>query len=365
MTNTLVVGGTGPTGPAVVAGLEARGHDVTICHTGSHELDEVAHLPHIHCDVRDHDSFAEAMGDREWDVAVVTYGRLRMIAEVLAGRVGHFVSVGGGPAVRGYFDPWAHEPPGLPLPTPETAPTATEEEDGKSYRVARTERYVFDHHPTATHFRYPYVYGPRQLVPREWLVVRRILDGRPHIIIPDGGLSAHSFGYVENLAHALHLAIDQPDAAAGRIFHAADEEILTLRQVVEICAAALDHQFEIISMPAELAEPARPLMMQPTTHHRALDTAALRQVLGYRDVVPAREAVARTARWLAENPHPPGEMVEMVLEDPFDYENEDRLIEWWKAATAEPPSLDWTSPPGYGRAYSGPGTSYQRPDTRI
>ena len=35
--NTLVVGGTGPTGPAIVAGLEARGHDVTICHTGRRE----------------------------------------------------------------------------------------------------------------------------------------------------------------------------------------------------------------------------------------------------------------------------------------------------------------------------------------
>ena len=34
----LVVGGTGPTGPAIVAGLEARGHEVTICHTGSHEV---------------------------------------------------------------------------------------------------------------------------------------------------------------------------------------------------------------------------------------------------------------------------------------------------------------------------------------
>ena len=49
-------------------------------------------------------------------------------------------------------------------------------------------------------------------------------------------------------------------------------------------------------------------------------------MLGYRDVVPAREAVARTARWLADNPHPPGDIVERIMEDPFDYENEDRLI---------------------------------------
>ncbi|MEM7142310.1 MAG: epimerase [Actinomycetota bacterium] len=360
---TLVVGGTGPTGPPIVAGLEARGHDVTICHTGSHEVDEVLHLPHIHCDVRDEDALRGAIGGQDWDVAIITYGRLRTIAEVLAGRAGHFVSVGGGPAIRGYFDPWAHEPPGLPLPTREDAPTATEEEDGKSYRVARSERFVFDHHPTATHFRYPYVYGPRQLAPREWSVVKRILDRRPHIVLADGGQSAHSFGYVENLAHAIHCAVDRREAAAGRIFHAADEETLTVRQVVEICAAALNHELEIISMPPELAVPARPLMMQPSTHHRAFDTSEMRHVLGYRDVVPAREAVARTARWLAENPQ--GDMVERILEDPFDYENEDRLIAWWKRATAAPPDLEWPTTPGYGLSYSGPGTSYERPDTRI
>ncbi|MEZ5165408.1 MAG: hypothetical protein R2695_02585 [Acidimicrobiales bacterium] len=67
-----------------------------------------------------------------------------------------------------------------------------------------------------------------------------------------------------------------------------DEEILTVRQVVEICAAELDHQWEIVSMPADLAVPARPLMMQPSTHHRAFDISALRHTLGYRDdVVPA------------------------------------------------------------------------------
>ena len=57
--------------------------------------------------------------------------------------------------------------------------------------------------------------------------------------------------------------------------------------------------------------------------------------------------------------------VEQALEDPFDYENEDRLISWWKSATATPPDLVWETPPGYGLSYAGPGASYQRPDTRI
>jgi len=362
---TLVVGGTGPTGPAIVAGLAERGHDITICHTGSHELPEVDGYRHIHTDVREHDALASTIGSEAWDAAIVTYGRLRTIAEVLRGQVGHFVSVGGGPAYRGYFDPWRHSPPGLPAPVAEDAPTSTEADDGKSYRIAATERQLFEHQPEATHFRYPWVYGPRQLAPREWSVVRRILDDRPHIVLPDGGAMLNTFGFTENLAHALLLAVDQPGQAKGEIFNAADDECLTIRQVVEICATELDHEWELISMPADLARPAWPLLAGPTSHHRLYDTSKLRTRLGYRDVVPAREAVARTARWLADNPPERGGQTEQIIEDPFDYENEDLLIGWWRTAVARPPELAWRFPPGYGLAYAGPGTSYQRPDTRI
>ena len=38
---TLVIGGTGPTGPFIVNGLLERGHHVTIFHRGTHELDEI------------------------------------------------------------------------------------------------------------------------------------------------------------------------------------------------------------------------------------------------------------------------------------------------------------------------------------
>ncbi|GIT00582.1 MAG: hypothetical protein CM1200mP26_22940 [Acidimicrobiales bacterium] len=47
---------------------------------------------------------------------------------------------------------------------------------------------------------------------------------------------------------------------------------------------------EIVGMPTDLALPARPLMMQVEPGHRILDLSATRDVLGYRDLVPAREA---------------------------------------------------------------------------
>lgn len=353
----LVIGGTGPTGHWIVNGLLARGYAVAILHRGQHELAEIPpEVEHIHADPYDPPALEAALAGRRFEVCVATYGRLRRVAELTAGRVGRFVSAGGVPAYRGYMNPYLHDPPGLPVPTAEDAPlVAAPAEDEKGFRIVRTEQALFAHHPRATHFRYPYVYGPYQLLPREWCVVRRILDRRPFLVLPDGGLTLHTFGYVENVAHAVLLAVDRPEAAAGQIYNCGDEEVLTLRQVVEVIAAALDRPLEIVSLPFDLAAPAWPLVMQPLPTHRVLDVAKLRLELGYRDVVPARQALARTARWLVANPPKPGGTEEMVLQDPFDYAAEDRLVAAWKELLAHMPDVRFATPPGYTLSYSGPG----------
>jgi nucleoside-diphosphate-sugar epimerase len=353
----LVIGGTGPTGMPIVRGLVDRGYEVTIVHRGLHErIETPPQVVHVHCDPYEVADLEAVFDGAAFDVVVAMYGRLRRIAELSVGHCERFVSVGGVPAYRGWMNPWLDEPGGLPVPIAESAATvASPEEDEKGYRIARTEEAVFSHHETAAHFRYPYVYGPYQLVPREWSIVRRILDGREHIVVADEGLTLHHHGFTENLAHAVLLAVDRPDAAAGKVFNAGDEEVLSVRQVIELVAAALDRRLEIVSMPYELAIPARPLLTQPLPTHRVLDLSRVRRDLGYRDVVPARTAIARTARWLAEHPCEPGGMEETVLTDPFDYACEDALISAWRDALATVAPVDFAVEPGYGLAYSGPG----------
>jgi nucleoside-diphosphate-sugar epimerase len=351
----LVIGGTGPTGIPLVRGLVEADHEVTILHRGVHERAETPpSVEHLHADPFDANSFERALSGRTFDVTYAMYGRLRVTAPLLVGRTGRLVSVGGVPAYRGWMNPWLDDPPGLRVPLAEDGPTvAVPEEDEKGYRIARTEEQVFARHPGAAHFRYPYVYGPYQLVPREWLVVRRVLDGRSRMVVADDGLTLHHHGYTENLAHAVLLAVDHPEVAG--LFNAGDEEVLTVRQVIEVIAAALGHELELVSMPYDLAIPARPLLAQPLPTHRVLDLGRLRAELGYRDVTPAREALASTARWLVAHPPAPGGPEEHTLTDPFDYDSEDRLMDAWAAARASLPPITWASSPGYGLAYSGPG----------
>jgi nucleoside-diphosphate-sugar epimerase len=353
----LVIGGTGPTGVNIVAGLVERGWDVTIMHRGLHERAETpGGVPHLHADPFDAAAVAEVAAGRSFDLVMGMYGRLRRIAEAFEGRCGRFMSVGGVPAHRGWMNPWAYDPPGLPVPIPEDGPVVDDPaDDEKGFRVARTEDAVFRHHPTATHFRYPYMYGPYQPVPREWSIVRRVLDGRGRMIVADGGLTLHHHGYTANVAHGVLLAVDRAEAAAGRVYNVGDDEVLSTAQVIALAAAALGAEIELVSMPHELAVAARPLMAQPLPTHRVLDLTRIRSDLGYRDLVPAREAIGLTARWLADNPLGPDAPEARVLGDPFDYCAEDALMDAWARVLATLPEVAFHPAPGYGSAYSGPG----------
>lgn len=340
----LVVGGTGPTGPFIVNGLRDRGYAVTIFHRGTHEIPEIpADVAHLHGDPHFRETIDATIGNRTFDVVVATYGRIRHVAEALIGKTGRFVAVGGFATYRGFIRPADLFPAGLPIPVSEDATlVATESEQRFSWLMATTERAVMEAHPTAAMFRYPYVYGPHQLVPREWCVIRRILDGRRQIVVPDGGLTLVTHGYAANLAHAVLLAVDQPEASAGRIYNCGDDRQLSVAQIIERIAHVLDREIEIVGVPAELAFPSRSLALGGT-HHTLLDLTRIRSQLGYRDVVPVEEALARTTRWYVENRPEPGGSIEKQLNDRFDYATEDELIRRFRAAVDALKVLDPTS----------------------
>lgn len=366
----LVVGGTGPTGPLVVNGLIERGYDVTILHTGRHETELIGpEVRHIHTDPFDGEAATGALGSESFDLVVAMYGRLRMLAPLLAGRCGHFVSIGGVGVYRGFGSPDELFPFGMTVPLPHDAPLVGDGEEFRKLRMIRiTEETVFEHHPDAIHLRYPQLYGPRQPLPREWPLVRRALDRRPHLVVADAGLTVKSQGWIGNAAHATLLACDAPAAALGGIYNVADSSALSVAQIAEVIADELGHSWELVSLPYDFAAPARPMVGSWSTTHRVLDTGPTARDLGYRDVLAPIDAWRVAARWLAENPLERGGALEQRLGDPFDYDAEDRLVAAWRdvrrefEATME--NLAWTSEPNYGSAYVGnrpnPGVTEKR-----
>ncbi|MFI6348604.1 NAD-dependent epimerase/dehydratase family protein [Streptomyces sp. NPDC050560] len=340
--DALVIGGTGPTGPFIIEGLVARGYTPVILHRGTHEVDFARPFEHLHADPHFAEPVREALAGRTFDLVIASYGRLRLLLDPLADRTGRLITIGG----------TVYRRTELSRAADETAPRDLGHK--LVARVQETEEAILARHAdgtfNVTHLRYPNLYGPRQLAPREWSVVRRILDGRTTVPVMDGGLTLESRAYVENAAHAVLLAVDRPEAAAGRVYHVADEVTPTDGERVHAVARAMGAEIGLVSYPPEAGRPAhfwgggRNLESMgrpgpPPTHHKLLDTTRIRTELGYRDPVGFEEAMARTVAYYRTHPLERGGDDEARIGDPFDYEAEDRFMRELSRFTARTGSL--------------------------
>jgi len=342
----LVIGGTGPTGPHLINGLLERGYEVSMLNRGSRDSSRIpAQVERIVADPHFEDTLEAVLAGRTFDVAIATYGRLRIVAQVLADKVGQLITVGGPPSYRGMAEPASLMPTGMIVATAENAPQiASIDEHRFGFLVRSAEDTVMAIHAagrtSATHFRYPVVYGPGQVRPAIlWLVMRRCLDKREYMVLPEAGLSLVSRGYEENMAHCLLLAVDQPQACAGQIYNAADVQQLSMAQWVQLIAERMGHTLELVSVPDAVASTARDLIpFRGSAHHQLLDVHKVRQQLGYSDIVPVPQALARTVDWFAANQ--PSEDDAMREEMRIHYEVEDALIKISKDAHARMAALN-------------------------
>jgi nucleoside-diphosphate-sugar epimerase len=361
----LVIGGTGPTGPFVVEGLHERGYEVTILHGGQHEVEfAVAGVRHIHEDPHFREGLERGIGEETFELVVAQYGRLRIVADVFAGRTERLIAVGGATAL---FAPDGDErwgPAGRPALFPDDSEIYVRDAgpDGANkigLRMVEAMESVFEHHAagsySATYIGYPLNYGPRTPGPYDWSVIRRVLDGRRSFAIADGGLKLDSRIYTANAAAAVLLAVDEGERAAGRRYSVADESAFTMRQRIELIGRHLGHELELVDMPYEVAWPCHPLWRH-VRGHRLTQSGAIRAELGYRDPVQPGEAMATTIDWLLANRPEPGGELERQIADPFDYAREDELLARWRGAREALGEID-AQLPAQGHQYRHPKTA--------
>ena len=327
----LVIGGTGPSGPHTVNGLIERGFEVTVLHGGQHEVEFMQPVEHIHTDPHFAETLAPALEGRSFDVVIATYGRMRIIAELLRGKTARFIGVGGSAVYAHHNDPrWG--PLGPPTLVPEDSPRYDDPSGPKfNHLMWVTEETVMRAHRgghySATYFRYAMLYGAHAPANPDWSIVRRILDGRKRLIIAANGVLKRR-GYARNVAHALLLAVDKPAESGGQIYNIRDAHQHTERQYVRFIAAHLGHDCEIVEVPPALALRAykggTSSLREWTMEY---DISKIATQLGYRDLIAPAQALAESVDWLAANRPERGGELERQLGDPFAYAAEDAMLD--------------------------------------
>jgi nucleoside-diphosphate-sugar epimerase len=170
-----------------------------------------------------------------------------------------------------------------------------------------------------TVLRLPMVYGPGDPLHRLYPMVKRIGDGRRHIIFPETLADWRSpRGYVENVAAAIALAACD-ERAARRIYNVCEEPSFSELEWAKKIGATMQWDGDFVVLPVEHT-PRHLLRPGDPAQHWTASSARIRRELGYEEPVTVEEAIRQTIRWEQENPPA------VPFQAQFDYAAEDAAV---------------------------------------
>lgn len=332
--DVLVIGGTGFIGPPLVRQLAAEGYSIAVFHRGRSQPELPAE--HIYGHWRDLPKL-KLTADIVVNLILASGAQAQEFMAAFRGRARRVVVASSADVYRacGILHR-LEEGPSDPIPLTEESPLRTKPQTyprkqidliknmvpwwDDSYDKIQVEKAVMsDPGLTGTVLRLPMVYGPGDYARRFHPVLKRIDDDRPFILYERGWAAWRApRGYVENVAAALALAV-QDDRAAGRIYNVAEWPAYSELEWAHKIAAATQWKGEFMVLPIEQT----PEHLKPpgnTTQHWELDSTRIRKELGHQEIIPLDEAIRRTITW--ERANPPGEF----NPHPFDYPAEDAAI---------------------------------------
>ena len=262
---TLVIGGTRNLGPDLVAALLAHGDRVSVLNRGHTADDLPGAVERLRADRSDATAMEGALGSRSYELVVDTTlynGRdAESIARLLEGRAGRYVfwSTGQVYLVRtgltppfreaDYDGPMTSEPPAEHRVDRENwtygADKRAAEDALRSAFAARAFPYVS--------LRMPMINSARDHYTRLAGYVHRLLDGGP-IVVPDDQDERrlrHVFG--GDVVTAT-LRSGEPDVPPGACVNIAQDETLSLEQMLEPVARQLDRPLTVRRVPRAVLE---------------------------------------------------------------------------------------------------------------
>ncbi|MDJ0531450.1 MAG: hypothetical protein QNJ70_02970 [Xenococcaceae cyanobacterium MO_207.B15] len=148
-------------------------------------------------------------------------------------------------------------------------------------------------------------------------------DKRPAIVLEEKLARWQGcYGYVENVAYAIALAVND-ERAKGRIYNVAELPGSTEADLVTAIARIVGWQGEIVIVP-KTQMPASWQFKANLDQHWVSDSTRIRQELGYEEWVNPDQALRKTIFW--ERKHPPEAFSEADNPKLLDYTTEDAIL---------------------------------------
>jgi len=336
----LVIGGTNFIGPPVVRQLCAMGCEVTIFNRGKTSADLPPGVNYIRGD-RTH--LTDIKGEFErlapqvvLDMIPYTEQDALAVMQTFKGIAQRFVAISSMDVYRAYDVLLGKESSVVPVPLTEDSPLRQQlypyrglpekplDRMADDYEKILVERVIMSNpNLPGTILRLPMVYGTKDPLHRLFPYIKRMDDHRPMIVLEESIAQWRgAYGYVENVAYAIALAVTN-ERAKGQIYHVADAEVFSEAERISKVGQVAGWQGKVVTVPKAYI-PAEKQLALNTKQHWFIDTTRIRKELGYSEVVPFNEALRRTIAWHRTNP--PQEMPQWSAPELLDYATEDTIL---------------------------------------
>ena len=217
-------------------------------------------------------------------------------------------------------------------PIAETQPTMAagggdhNSREGYGPNKVAAEQVLLDSGLPVTVLRPSKVHGPGAATPREWVYVKRVLDGRRAVLLARRGSGVDHTTAASNIASLTETAAAKP---GRRILNSADPDAPSALEIARTVARLLDHRWD--EVPLGEGEGGEGLGAHPwdAPHPIVLDTSAA-LALGYRPAGDYATTVADEVAWLvagaAGTADPAVRLDDAYFGELFDYAAEDRYL---------------------------------------
>jgi nucleoside-diphosphate-sugar epimerase len=334
----LLIGGSGFIGPFTARALQRAGHNLTIFHRGNTSAPQgTEEIFGDHQFLQDHQpEFRRQKFDVVVDFVLSSGRQAQQLMDTFRGIAGRIVALSSMDVYRAWGVFYNSEAGGLQeLPLTEDSELRTSRTtyppealkraqsvypwiDEEYDKVPVEQAVLGDSRLPGTVLRLPMIYGPGDPVHRFHPILKRMDDGRKHIIFADDIAPLRTpRGYVEDVAAAIALAAASSQAA-GRIYNVCESESFGELDWARKIATAANWSGEFVVLPHDRT-PKHLLWPGNTAQHVVASSERIRKELGYHEQLPREEAIRRTIEW--ERANPPTEPIAQ-----FNYEAEDEAL---------------------------------------
>jgi nucleoside-diphosphate-sugar epimerase len=335
--NILIIGGTNFMGPHVVHQLVAMHHQVTVFHRGQTEANLPASVNYIvgdrHSLFNYRSEFEQHSPDVVLDMIPYTQLEAQGVVETFKGIARRVVGISSQDVYRARDILWRREVGMLdPTPLSEDSPLRSQlypyqdvphpiEIPSDYEKILVEQIYMTASEPIGTILRLPMVYGPGDPLYRFFPYIKRMDERRPAIVLESQIANWQgSYGYVENVAHAIALAVTD-ERARHRIYNVSEPNALSQGDFIRAIAQAAGWRGSVVEVP-QSALPEPWVLPFNVAQKWVTDSTRIRQELGYVELITREDAFTRTVEWQRSHPpHPFSDAPELL-----DYATEDKIL---------------------------------------